>query len=252
MTIPLQTQIVYGPLNSRRFGNSLGINLLPDTQKLCTFDCLYCQYGDTRKTGHIVFPSLEQIEEEADAIFPALKSKGVKIDWITLSGNGEPTLHPDFESVVEILLRLRDQYLYAVPVGILSNASTCHRQEIRQALSRLEGRFMKLDAGRLSTFNALNKPSDPDAWNRVMEGLHQLHGIVLQSMFVTGRLDNTSDEEVEEWIKIIHNIRPEGVQVYTVERTPEHPDVLPVPQETLQTIANRLMDRTRIPAFVYD
>ena len=222
------------------------------TRKLCTFDCLYCQYGDTRKNGPVSFPALEQIEEEADAFFSTAKTKGLKIDWITISGNGEPTLHPDFEAAVEILVRLRDQYLYAVPIGILSNSSTCHRPEIRQSLLKLEGRFMKLDAGLSSIFNVLNKPSDPDSWNRIIHGLYELHRIVLQSMFVTGRVDNTSDEEIAQWIKLVHYIQPEGVQVYTVERRPEHADILPVFKEKLQTIADRLTRQTRIPAFVYD
>ncbi len=251
MTIPLQTEIIYGPLESRRFGCSLGVNLLPSTQKLCSFDCLYCQYGDTRKLGSIAFPSLEQIEKEADAAFSYAKTKGVAIDWITFSGNGEPTLHPDFSVAVELLLRLRDQYFYAVPIGILSNSSTCHRPEIRQSLMKLDGRFMKLDAGLPKTYHALNKPKDPGSWDPMIQGLRSLHRIVLQSLFVTGRIDNTSDKEIEQWIKLIRMIQPEGVQVYTIQRKPEHADVLPVSQEKLRAITRRVLDETHIPAFIY-
>ena len=252
MTIPLQTKIIYGPLESRRLGRSLGVNLLPSIQKLCTFDCLYCQYGDTRKLGAANFPSLKQIEEETDAAFSYVKAQGIKIDWITFSGNGEPTIHPDFPSVVEILLRLRDKYLYEVPVGILSNSSTCHRPEIRQSLAKLDGRFMKLDAGSPATFSALNKPVNPALWAEIIQGLQSFHRIVLQSMFVTGRVDNTSDPEIDAWIKLVRTIHPEGVHVYTVERKPEHLDVLPISKNKLQAIARRLMDQTHIPCFVYD
>ncbi|OIO37882.1 MAG: hypothetical protein AUJ72_03685 [Candidatus Omnitrophica bacterium CG1_02_46_14] len=252
MTIPLQTKIIYGPLESRRLGRSLGVNLLPSIQKLCTFDCLYCQYGDTRKLGVAKFPSLKQIEEETDAAFSYVKAKSIKIDWITFSGNGEPTIYPDFPSVVEILLCLRDKYLYEIPIGILSNSSTCHRPEIRQSLMKLDGRFMKLDAGLSKTYQALNKPTDPRSWDPMIQGLQSLHRIVLQSLFVTGRIDNTSDKEIDQWIKLIKTIKPEGVQVYTIQRKPEHTDVLPVSQEKLRAITTRVLDETHISAFIYD
>jgi len=139
-----------------------------------------------------------------------------------------------------------------VPIGILSNASTCDQPRIRESLLKLDGRFMKLDAGSSATFAALNRPSGSGAWDRIVHGLSQLPRIVLQSMFVTGRVDNTSDKEIEEWIKVVHTIKPEAVQVYTIQRKPEHPDILPVTKEKLQMIACRLTNETHIPAMVYD
>lgn len=252
MTIPLQTGIVYGPMSSRRFGKSLGVNLLPGTLKLCTFDCLYCQYGSSEKNGSVDFPSLEQIEEEACAFFSAARNEGTSYDWITIAGNGEPTMHPKFEEVVKILKSLRDQYLFAVPIGILSNGSTCHRPEIQKSLLKLDGRFMKLDAGCQRTFESLNQPVSGELWTRMIRGLYEMKHIVLQSMFVTGRVDNTRDEEVQEWIKIIQHIHPEGVQIYTLDRSPQHADILPASKEALEKISRRLMDATRISSFVYD
>ena len=251
MTIPLQTGIVYGPMNSRRFGKSLGVNLLPDARKICSFDCLYCQYSAAETHHSSDFPSLEQIKEEAGAFFSTAKSGDISYDWITIAGNGEPTLHPHFEEAVKILAGLRDQYLYAVPIGILSNASTCHKPEIRRSLLMLDGRFMKLDAGRQQTFEALNQPASRDAWTCMIRGLNEIKPIVLQSMFVAGRVDNTSAEEIDEWIKIIQRIQPEGVQIYTLDRSPQHPDVLPAAKETLENIARCLTDKTRIASFVY-
>ena len=204
MTIPLQTGIVYGPMKSRRFGRSLGINLLPENRKVCTFGCLYCQYEDAEKESFAEFPSLEQIEEEADAFFSC--SISAPYDWITIAGNGEPTLYPQFSEAVEILSRLRDQYLYGVPIGILSNASTCGIREIHNALMKLDGRFMKLDAGEKKTFEALNRPRKTDQWTEIIHGLHDLKRCVIQSMFITGSLDNTSEKEISEWIKIINYI----------------------------------------------
>ena len=111
---------------------------------------------------------------------------------------------------------------------------------------------MKLDAGRERTFKALNQPASKDAWTRMVRGLYEMKHIVLQSMFVTGRVDNTSEEEIEAWIKVVQHIQPEGVQIYTLDRSPQHADILPAPKETLQTIARRLTDSARILAFVYD
>ena len=251
MTIPLQTGIIYGPMSSRRFGRSLGVNLLPENRKICTFECLYCQYDEAQQIKPSDFPSLEQIEEEADAFF-SYSSNNNAYDWIMIAGNGEPTLHPDFEEAVEILSRLRDEYLYDVPIGILSNSSTCHKSEIQRSLFKLEGRFMKLDAGCQKTFEALNQPASAGAWTRMVHGLYEMRRIVIQSMFVTGVVQNTSEEAIEAWIKMVHYIQPEGVQIYTLDRSPRHPDIHEAPQETLQAIARRLTDETRIPAFLYD
>ena len=252
MTIPLQTGIIYGPMDSRRFGRSLGINLLPENRKICTFECLYCQYGEPEKVKPSGFPSLEQIEKETDFFFSCAKIDAAQYDWITIAGNGEPTLHPDFEEAVDILIRLRDQYFYETPLGILSNSSTCHRPEIQQSLMKLDGRFMKLDAGRAATFKTLNQPGPADTWARIVLGLRRMRRIVIQSMFVAGRVDNTSEEEIEAWIKILNEIQPEGVQVYTIDRSPQHSDILEVSRDRLREIARRLTDKTHIPAFLYD
>lgn len=239
-------------MKSRRFGKSLGVNLLPGAKKICSFDCLYCQYSAAETHRSSDFPSLEQIEKEVAAFFSTAKSGDISYDWITIAGNGEPTLYPQFEEAVKILMGLRDQYLYAVPIGILSNASTCHRPEIQRSLLKLDGRFMKLDAGCQRTFEALNQPVSREAWTCMIRGLSEIKPIVLQSMFVTGRVDNTSADEINEWIKIVQHIQPQGVQIYTLDRSPQHPEVLPAAKETLENIARRLTDNTRIPSFVYD
>jgi wyosine [tRNA(Phe)-imidazoG37] synthetase (radical SAM superfamily) len=250
MTIPLQRSIVYGPIKSRRFGNSLGINLLPTEEKICTFDCFYCQYGETAK-GPAVFPTLEVIDREIDAVFSDTRDQNMRMDWITIAGNGEPTLHPDFTRVVDRVLQYRDQYLYKVPVGILSNSSTCFRPEIRSALLKLDGRFMKLDAGNLELFNQVNRPVSLEDWNRILRGLRDLKNCVLQSMFIRGRIDNTRPKDVEDWVQRVETIRPQAVQIYTTARSTRDTGILPVPRERLEEIAGALRDQTNIPAEIY-
>ncbi len=252
MTIPLQNQVVYGPLASRRFGKSLGINLLPTTNKLCSFDCVYCQYGETDSQSSEPFPSIRDIEDSVRDVFFNLQEKNEAIDWIMLSGNGEPTMHPEFPKVILSLMALRDKYIPGVPIGILSNSSTCNRSEIRDALMYLDGRFMKLDAGSLAVFESMNRPMTHAVWKEIVAGLYQLKRIVIQSMFVKGAVDNTGENAVSEWIRAIEYIRPEAVQVYTIERPTAHQGILPVSRDLLEGIAKRLQEKSQISALVFD
>jgi len=251
VTIPLQTKIIYGPLKSRRFGNSLGINLLPSDQKVCNFDCVYCQYDRSALATHTVFPELNEIEAEASLFMSDAVKQGVTLDWITIAGNGEPTLHPQFEEVVKRLLALRDRLLPGVPVGILSNASTCHRPEIRRTLALLDGRFMKLDAGSPSVFASVNRPSGPERWGGTVAGLRALERTVLQSLFFDGTEHNVEPAQIDDWVDIVGYIRPESVQVYTIDRPTRLHGLQAVPTEKLQRIAAQLTTQTGIPADIY-
>ncbi len=238
MTIPLQTGFVYGSLASRRFGRSLGINLLPTDQKICNLDCVYCQYENTPPGGKPRFPSLKELTDEFMDVVGSLRSHQRSVDWIIIAGNGEPTLHPQFPEAVDCLLGLRNEFLPNVPVGILSNSSTCHLPPMRQALSCLEGRYMKLDAGNI-----------PDA--AVLAGLHDLKGTVLQSLFFEGIQQNTASAEIGEWMDIVRRVRPKSVQIYTIDRSTRLKGLRPVPKEVLQRISDDLFARTEIPSRLY-
>lgn len=248
MTIPLQTGILYGPLDSRRFGRSLGINLLPGDQKICNFNCVYCQYGGSKLKRAAKFPSVKEIWL---SFIEFSESFSGKIDRITIAGNGEPTLHPQFQKVAKQLTSLRDLFFPGIPVGILSNSSTCHDPRIRAALELLDDRFMKLDAGSDRSFQDINAPSAAAEWDRMIAGLRQLKAVVIQSMFVGGPAQNISDEAVEEWIEKVRAIRPKSVQIYTLDRSPRLNTALPVPRRVLADISERLTRKTKIPAQVY-
>ena len=251
MTIPLQTGIVYGPLESRRFGKSLGINLLPSEQKVCSFDCLYCQYGRTRVQKPISFPEAAKVEEEVSRSFASAKDRGEAIHWIMIAGNGEPTLHPEFPKIVHTLRLLRDRWFPGVPIGILSNSATCHWADIHDSLSLLDGRFMKLDAGSPDVLGAVNQPLNKSLWPQMIGGLYRLRNIVLQSLFIRGMADNTSEKAVEDWIDAVGYVRPESVQLYTIDRPPAEESVQSVEKTALEAIAVRLREKTKIPAFVF-
>ncbi len=253
MTIPLQDKLIYGPLRSRRFGRSLGVNLLPRGQKICNFNCPYCQYENTVTEKPLGFPSLEEIEAEVERLFVDLKERKEEIDWITVAGNGEPTLHPEFPHAARLLATLRNEFLPGVPVGILSNASTCHRPEIREGLLCFDGRFMKLDAGSAQAFRSVNEPSSGIRWEEMIEGLRLLPGIVLQSFFFTGYFkENVGEQAVNDWIETVGAVQPESVQVYSLDRPPRDSRILPVSRRILQEIADRLTERTGVQAYVFE
>ncbi len=252
MTIALQDSVVYGPLSSRRFGRSLGINLLPTDQKQCTFSCVYCQYADTDKTEHPHFPLLRQLRLELLHYFQKAYRAGAAPDQITIAGNGEPTLHPEFPQAIDEILKLRDLFFEKVPVGILTNSSTCFAPRIREALLRLDARFMKLDAGQIAKFSEINRPHRIAQWGQMIEGLKNLPGIILQSMFVTGSYDNSADPVVDEWIDLVASIRPMSVQVYSVDRHPFVEDVVAVEKFKLYEIAQKLTEKTEIECQVYE
>ena len=246
MTIPLQTGIVYGPIESRRFGRSLGVNLLPTGKKLCNFDCTYCQYGAAIPLEDSFLPSCKEIEE---ALEEFSSDPGGHLDWIMISGNGEPTLHPDFPAIVDELKKWRDHRSVGVPIGVLSNSSTCHRPVIQDTLAKLDGRFMKLDAGNERIFWRMNKPDH--RWADIITGLFHLKKVVIQSLFVQGGVDNISPESLDDWMQTVAYIHPEKVQIYTLDRPPKDEGLESVSFEKLQEIRDRLVSERGISAEVF-
>lgn len=249
--MPLQTGIVYGPLHSRRFGASLGINLLATDQKLCNFNCPYCQYGDSHLEGPAVMPTAEEIDSEVSSVLRTFESDPSKINSITIAGNGEPTLHLEFPQIVDRLIALRDRSLPGVPIGILSNSSTCHRPHIREALSRLDARFMKLDAGSSWKFRSVNKPAEGVRWEEMIGGLCRLENTVLQSMFFAGHMQNISQDIVQDWIGTVKMIQPRSVQIYSLDRPPADARILPASPGVLRKISEELTERTGISSAVF-
>lgn len=250
---PLQSSLAYGPIRSRRLGNSLGINPLPTTYKLCSSNCVYCQYGWTTNRPAINgnMPSVTHIIEAAEAFSARMQREGAPIHSITLAGNGEPTLHPKLPEIVQALRALRDRWFPQAQVSILSDSTTVHRPRVRQALALLDARYMKLDVGDEAAFRLVNKPMGRVDWERMIEGLRTLEGVTLQSMFITGSVDNTAPAQVEAWVQTVGRIQPVAVQVYTVDRPPADSGIRTVSPERLRQIAERLTQATAVPAHVF-
>jgi wyosine [tRNA(Phe)-imidazoG37] synthetase (radical SAM superfamily) len=241
MTIPLQSSIVYGPVRSRRLGFSLGINVLSTMKKECSFNCLYCQYGwSPPLTNHQTGPQT-RVEEVLEGVEAALEASPSSPGYITFSGNGEPTLHPEFPGLVEGIINLRDRLSPESKTAVLSNSTTVGRPDVKAALSRLDVRIMKLDVGREETLRDFNRPTIKSLSLRTMvDALAALDDVTIQALFAKGPKGNYHSAEIAAWVDCLKRIQPIAVQIYTLARSYPSPDIEPVSREELEGIQHRL------------
>ncbi len=252
MTIELQNSVVYGPVASRRLGASLGINILPTQTKFCLSDCIYCQYGRTDRSQMkgIKLPPAEKLLAEMEREFTRIRKQGDLVDSITFSGNGEPTLHPEFGLLVREVKALRDRFFPGKPLSILSDASQVYRTEIRKALEELDVRYMKLDAGDAEMYRQINPGfANPDI-KRVIENLKKLPEIIIQSLFITAPVNNLAQPHLTHWLDAIAEIRPKGIHLYTVARSTADPSICGATSSELESVAGCVLEKTGIQATV--
>ena len=241
--MPPHAGVIYGPVRSRRLGSSLGVNVLPASEKRCTFNCPYCQYGWTisdrlSESQEPAWPAPSRIVSEVAAALDSLAARGIALDRLTLAGHGEPTMHPAFSDIVDGLRDLRDARAPGVAIAILSNSSTAHLPAVRAALEHLDERYMKLDAGDQDTLRRVNATAVPI--DRLVEALASLPDVVLQTMFVSdeaGRIDNTSKRAVAAWLRAVARIRPDAVHLYTLDRRPAWAALRAVTPDFLANVA---------------
>jgi len=247
-TIPLQPGIIYGPVRSRRLGWSLGLNVSPINYKLCSFNCVYCQYGWTAVCTIDItdrlgdFPTPDDFGQALESTL----SENKEIDNITFSGNGEPTLHPQFEVLVDIAKQLKEEYFPKANVGVLSNSSAVNIEKVRRALTKLDFKIMKLDVGDMETFRKINRPCKAVDYETLVNGLKSLEKITLQTMFVDGAIQNIGDQEVSQWIEKVGEIQPIKAQIYSLHRPPAVSSLQEVSSEKLREIAARAEEITGV------
>ena len=246
----LYDNIIFGPVRSRRLGLSLGVNLLPVESKLCNFDCIYCECGwNEDHVGRRRFNSREDVRDMLRDTLQAMVVKGELPDVITFAGNGEPTMHPDFEPIIEDTIALRDQICPQAKVSVLSNATQIHREDVRRALLRVDNNILKLDSAFDSTVQLINKPQGSYSVERTVELMKLFEGnMILQTMFLRGeylskRVDNTTAEEVDAWLDIVAQIKPRQVMIYSLDRDTPCQTLEKVGREELLQIAAKLQAR---------
>ena len=243
----LYNDIIFGPIRSRRLGLSLGVNLLPVESKLCSFDCIYCECGwNDEHPGRRRFNSREDVRNMLREVLGRMVGEGTPPDVITFAGNGEPTMHPDFEGVIDDTIALRDELCPAARVSVLSNATQIHREDVRRALQRVDNNILKLDSAFDSTVQLVNKPQGAYTVERTVELLKLFEGrLILQTMFLRGEyegqlLDNTREEEVAAWLRLVEKIAPRQVMVYSLDRDTPCKTLEKVSHEDLLAIAARV------------
>ena len=243
----LYDNIIFGPIRSRRLGLSLGVNLLPIESKLCSFDCIYCECGwNDEHPGKRRFNAREDVRDMLDATLQKMVAEGTPPDVITFAGNGEPTMHPDFENIIADTIALRDKHCPAAKVSVLSNATQIHREDVRRALLRVDNNILKLDSAFDETVQLVNKPQGVYTVARTVELLKAFEGkLILQTMFLRGeylgkRVDNTTEEEVVAWLKLVEEMRPKQVMVYSLDRDTPCQTLEKVEKEELRKIAARV------------
>lgn len=251
---PRDEEIIYGPVSSRRLGNSLGINVNLRRGKTCNFDCVYCQYG--RTSNLVSMPEeltdwLDQntILDEVESWLRRLNADGQKLNFLTFSGYGEPTLYPRLKETILCLKKLRDDYYPRAKLSILTNSSLITNERVFNALEELDLVIAKLDAGRQVTFDAVNRPViGVPSFDDIIESLIKLQDetgkVILQTLLFKStsqfNRDNSGQDEVELIAEKARLIDPIEIQVYTVSRYPSEPFVQPVEESYLQDAVSSL------------
>lgn len=251
--LELQPGIIYGPIDSRRLGSSLGINLLPSGYKACPFNCAYCQYGFTRRNGYLSSSDgrdLPGVDEVGPALEKAL-DKSPKVAYITFSGNGEPTLHPRFEEIVDRVAEIRDRQAPESRLAILSNSAFVTDPAVWRALGRLDERFMKLDAGDERTFRRFNRPRPDIDYEAVVAGLAAMADIVLQALFAGGPGGNYDNAHIDRWLAQVARINPRQCHIYSIERPALDNQLTLIDRSGLLRIQDRARRKISVPIRVF-
>ena len=225
----LREETVFGPIFSRRLGSSLGINLLPEKGKICNFDCIYCECGWNRDgRDDTVLPTAAKVRDDQERMLVKLQKEGTPVDSITFSGDGEPTLNPEFPQIIDDTLRLRDLYYPQAKVSVLSNATRVHLPEVFAALRKVDNPIMKIDAPTNELVAKINNPAPGYDVQRVIEALKQFGGdFVLQTcMLRSPDFDSSKPEVVGPMMDIVRQLKPREWMVYTIDR--------PTPMQGLQ------------------
>lgn len=241
----LREETVFGPIFSRRLGTSLGINLLPEKGKFCNFDCIYCECGWNRDgRNDTKLPSAEKVRHDLSNKLQDLAGEGTKVDSITFSGDGEPTLNPEFPQIIDDTLALRDRYAPSAKVSVLSNATRVHIPEVFSALRKVDNPIMKIDAPTNELVAKINNPAPGYDVRRVVEALRNFNGdFVLQwCMLRSPDFDSSSPEEVLPMLDIIRTLRPREVMAYTIDRPTPAQNLTKLTPEEMRSLLQPLFD----------
>ena len=248
MSTILFDKIVFGPIHSRRLGVSLGMNLLPTDGKLCSFNCIYCECGlNENHRTHSKLPTRTEVREALEQKLSSMKAEGIAPDVITFAGNGEPTIHPEFGGIIDDTVAIRDRFFPDAKIAVLSNSTMLQKEEVFQALNKIEDNILKLDSVFLDTIKLINEPNQQEfSVDKLVDNLKRFNGnLIIQTLFLRGehkgkRIDNTTDKEVNAWLETIKSINPKQVMIYSIDRETPEKNLEKLSKEELEKIALKI------------
>ena len=248
MSTFLFDQIIFGPVKSRRLGLSLGVNLMPTDSKVCSFDCIYCECGWTPKKREqkAILPTRGMVRQKLEEKLTEMGESNELPDVITFAGNGEPTLHPEFEGIIDDTIELRDRLTPKARIAVLSNATMLYKPPVVRALQKVEDNIQKLDSAFEETIRKIDCPTSRFKLSDVVENLKAFNGkVIIQTLFLRGNhqgepIDNTTEAELSAWLKLVAEIKPSQVMIYTIDRDTPATGLEKVKLEELQQIADRV------------
>jgi len=234
------SQYVFGPVPSRRLGRSLGVDLVPF--KTCTYDCIYCQLGQTTHktvTRQEFFPVTDVLAAVRDRLNTVPKP-----DYITLSGSGEPTLYSRIEEVIAGIKQLT-----SIPLAVLTNGSLFWQPGVRRALLQADLVIPSLDAGNAALFAYVNRPHPSLSFRQVVEGLitfrKEYRGVIWLEVLLLAGI-TAIESEVRKLAQWIEQIKPDKVQLNTVTRPPAEDFAIPVTPEQMSRLARYIGGRVEV------
>lgn len=255
--LALQKGIIYGPIKSKRLGRSLGINLLPCDNKVCSFNCIYCHYGPTNllETSQgllqkVKFPSITDVLQEVENV---LQSE-IGFDYITFSGNGEPMLHPQFREIAAEIKALKERFRPNVSLTLLTNSSLVRQNDIVDSIVSIEFPIFKLDCGDEKTFRSINRPAPDLKISEIVAGLKRLakkFKITIQTVFINGLTPNFANQAFENWLVAIKDIKPAAIQIYSTDRPVADDRIKMLSKTQLEELAKTINQRTYILTTAY-
>lgn len=240
---------IFGPIKSRRLGISLGVNLLPADGKICTFDCIYCECGfNSERRPKRRIPQRHEVADALEMKLAEMKADGALPDVITFAGNGEPTVHPQFNEIIDDTIALRDRYCPDAKVSVLTNATMLSKPNVFDALLKVDNNILKLDTVDTAYIQRVDRPNGRYDVREIIGYMKKFRGkAVIQTMFLKGEVDgvdvnNTGEEYVAPWIEAVKEIAPREVMIYTIDRETPQKGLLKATPDELDRIVKRLAD----------
>ena len=245
----LFNQVIFGPIQSRRLGISLGINLLPTDAKICSYNCIYCECGFNTTMQESPIPSRKQVYEMLEIKLGEMSKNMQPLDVITFAGNGEPTLHADFAEIIDDTILLKNKYYPNTKISVLSNSTRINRPEIFDALLKIDNNILKFDSAFDHTYQLIDRPVGQDKnitidW--LIEHFKKFDGkLIIQTMFICGefrgeKFDNTTAKEVSAWLDALEQIKPGEVMIYTIDRATPVQNLEKISLDKLNEIAEKV------------